>query len=142
MLAHPAIPMATIIRMAAIQDLFLMMPPMKGPRFRLSPPALPVNDGHSSDDPCHMSSGPARLPIRGVRTRGHLPRLCRGTPLAPRNGMRTSRVAVRLLVAILALLMLHSAARGQTGPTAQVYKMGGTCSVEGRPEAAVHVAGR
>jgi len=26
MLAHPATPMATIIRMAAIQDLFLMMP--------------------------------------------------------------------------------------------------------------------
>ena len=26
MLAHPAMPMATIIRMAAIQDLFLMMP--------------------------------------------------------------------------------------------------------------------
>src|ERR1700730_5916169 len=141
MLAHPAMPMATIIRMAAIQDLFLMMPPMRCPRFRLSPPALPVNDGHSSDDPCHMSSGPARLPIQGVRTRGHLPRLCRGTPLAPRNGMRQCRFAGRLLVAILALLMLHSAARGQTGRTAQVYQMAGTCSVEVRPDAAVIVGG-
>src|SRR5438552_18419597 len=114
---------------------------MRCPRFRLSPPALPVNDGHSSDDTCHMSSAPARLPIPGVRTRGHLPHLCRGTPLASRNGMRTSRVTVRLLVAVLALLMLHSAAQGQTGRTAQVYQMAGTCSVEVRPDAAVIVGG-
>ena len=43
--------------------------------------------------------------------------------------MRTSRVAVRLLVAVLALLMLHSAAQGQTGRTTQVYQMAGTCSI-------------
>ena len=55
--------------------------------------------------------------------------------------MRTSRVTVRLLVAVLALLMLHSAAQGQTGRTAQVYQMAGTCSVEVRPDAAVIVGG-
>src|SRR2546428_12715726 len=114
---------------------------MRCPRFRLSPPAFPVNDGHSSDDTCHMSSAPARLPIPGVRTRGHLPHLARGTPLASRNGMRTSRVAVRLLVAVLALLMLHSAAQGQTSRTTQVYQMAGTCSIEVRPDAAVIVGG-
>src|SRR5437899_4234400 len=114
---------------------------MRCPRFMLSPPALPVNDGYSSDDTCHMASGPSGLPIQGVRARGHLPRLCRGTPLASRNGMRTSRVAVRLLVAVLALLMLHSAAQGQTGRTTQVYQMAGTCSVEVRPDAAVIVGG-
>ena len=55
--------------------------------------------------------------------------------------MRTSRVAVRLLVAVLALLMLHSAAQGQAGRTTQVYQMAGTCSIEVRPDAAVIVGG-
>jgi hypothetical protein len=55
--------------------------------------------------------------------------------------MRTSRVTVRLVVAALALLMLHSAAQGQTGRSAQVYQMAGTCSVEVRPDAAVIVGG-
>jgi len=55
--------------------------------------------------------------------------------------MRTSRVAVRLLVAVLALLVLHSAAQGQTGRTTQVYQMAGTCSIEVRPDAAVIVGG-
>src|SRR5207244_11480414 len=106
-----------------------------------SAPAWSVNSRHSSYDTCHMSSRPARLSIRGVRTRGHLPHLCRGIPLASRNGMCTSRVAVRLLVAVLALLVLHSAAQGQTGRTTQVYQMAGTCSIEVRPDAAVIVGG-
>ncbi|HEV8533384.1 MAG TPA: SIMPL domain-containing protein [Methylomirabilota bacterium] len=55
--------------------------------------------------------------------------------------MRKFRVAVRLLVLVLALLMLHSAAQGQTGRSAQVYQMAGTCSVEVRPDVAVIVGG-
>ena len=55
--------------------------------------------------------------------------------------MRTSRAVVRLVVAVLALLMLHSAAQGQTGRAVHVYQMAGTCSVEVRPDAAVIVGG-
>jgi hypothetical protein len=55
--------------------------------------------------------------------------------------MRGSRVAVRLLVALLALLMLHSAAQGQMGRPVQLYQMSGTCSTEVRPDVAVIVGG-
>ncbi len=81
------------------------------------------------------------MPIVGIRNRGHLPRVGGGTSLASRKGMRKFRFAVRLLVLLLALLMLHSAAQGQTGRTTQVYQMAGTCSVEVRSDAAVIVGG-
>src|SRR5207244_13533815 len=74
-------------------------------------------------------------------TRRHLRRPCRRARPASRHGMRTCRVAGRLLVAGLALPVLHSAAQGQTGRTTQVYQMAGTCSIEVRPDAAVIVGG-
>src|SRR5262249_61161201 len=89
-------------------------------------------------------TGPAgsdRPPLDAAHCRAHLPPPHRGTPLASPKRMRISNVPVRLLVALLVLLLLHSAAQGQIARPAQVYQMAGTCSTEVRPDAAVIVGG-